>query len=306
MDERIERLFAAFPPRLSAELRRMGEGESGFLSRLSEIRLREGRLASVTVAGRAVSLPVLMGSVELADTFRRLCGDAIYLHEGSLREGYFSFHGIRIGVAGRAVVEGGTMVGLASPTSLCIRIPHSVSGAGALGARLFFAHGRRGMLIYSPPGVGKTTFLSDLARRLATATPPLSVALIDTRGELYDGAATPPTAHLDVLRDYPIAEGVLQATRNLSPDVILCDELARPEEADAILSRAGCGVPIIASAHAGDPEELFRRPPLARLLAAGVFSTLIGITRTDAGYAYRAEKIEGEGKRCSVSLAPCV
>lgn len=304
MDERIEGLLSLLPRRVTAELRRMSEADATLFSRLGEIRLRACRFATLTLSGREVTLPVLVDGAELGACLRRLCGDAVYLHEASLSEGYLSYRGIRIGVAGRAVCEGGRVVGLASPTSLCIRIPHAAPGAGALGERLFRAR-RRGILVYSPPGVGKTTFLSDLARSLATNGDALSVALIDTRAELYDPLVTPPHARLDVLSGYPIAEGILRATRNLAPDVILCDELARPEEAAAILECVGCGVPLIASAHAERSEELLRRPPLARLLAADIFPTLIGIARDGAGYRYRVEEISGEGIQCSESLEYC-
>ncbi|MBO5744770.1 MAG: hypothetical protein J6R60_03180, partial [Clostridia bacterium] len=54
---------------------------------------------------------------------------------------------------------------------------------------------KRGILVYSPPGVGKTTLLRDLARTLTRAPHYLRLCLIDPRGELD----FPDTANLPLL-----------------------------------------------------------------------------------------------------------
>lgn len=305
MEERITKLLSVLPPPLAAELRRMEEGYPDLFRGMGELRLRSGRLAAISLFGRQISLPVRLDDDALAATFRALCGASVYAQEASLREGYLCFEGMRVGIAGRAVIEEGRVVGVAAPSSLCIRIPHRVRGAGEEARRLFLSHGgRAGLLVYSPPGVGKTTLLSDLAISLSTGTPPREVALIDTRGELYDPEAVPPAAHIDRLLHYPIDNGILHATRTLSPDVIICDELGTDEEADAILSVSGCGVPIIASAHAGSESELCGRAPIRRLLEAGVFSLLLGISRRAGGYDYHESEWGGEEKRCSALQVP--
>ena len=302
MDKRGELLLRVLPRPLAAELRRMFTGNPGLFSRVGELRLRAGRAASLSLDGREVLLPVTVSEEEFGRCFAALCGPSPYVQEHALCEGYLSYEGMRVGVAGQAVLQGNTVVGLATPTSLCIRIPHRVRGAGSEAYRLFLSlGGRRGMLIYSPPGGGKTTLLADLALSLATDGG-YAVALVDTRGELYD-PETPPLARIDRLLGYPIAQGILQATRTLSPDVIICDEIGTAAEAEAILSVAGAGVPIIASTHAGQPRELVSRPPIARLLEAGIFSALVGIVREGDRYTYRTSEMGGEGAECSMALA---
>ena len=122
------------------------------------------------------------------------------------------------------------------------------------------------------------------------------MALIDTRAELYEAGA-PACARLDVLRGAPIAAGVEIATRTLSPSLIVCDEIGSREEADAILSVAGCGVPIVASAHAGEERELWARPPIRRLLEAGIFGATLGIAATENGLVYTENRV-GEREAC--------
>ena len=303
MDVRIGRLLACLPPPLACELRRMEAGNPALFEGMGELRLRAGRLAVLSLFGRQVTIPVRVEEEALIESFRALCGESVYLQESFLREGFFSFEGMRVGVAGRAVTEDGLVVGVAAPRSLCIRIPHRVRGAGDGALRHFLSHGgRAGMLIYSPPGVGKTTLLADLSLSLATGPPPREVTVIDTRGELSDPTSC-PAAHMDLLTGYPIAKGVLHATRSLCPDVILCDELGTEEEAEAILSVAGCGVPLVATAHAGTRAELVRRPPIRRLLEAGIFPLLFGISRCADGYDYVASEWGGEGKVCSALQA---
>ena len=75
----------------------------------------------------------------------------------------------------------------------------------------------------------------------------------------------------DVLDGYPRAEGIVQALRVLAPTTLVCDEIATDADADAILLAAGCGVRMLASAHAGSIEELLHRRVLAPLLEADVF-----------------------------------
>lgn len=301
MDERMERLLPVLPRALSAQLRRLEQDNPTLFGRIGEVRLRRGRAASVSAGGREILLPVTVKEGAFDDCFRALCGPSLYVQELCLREGYLHFEGMRVGVAGRAVCEGDALRALADVSSLCIRIPHRVRGAGDAALRLFRERGgRAGMLVYAPPGVGKTTLLCDLALSLATGDGGHTVALIDTRRELYD-PEIPPAARIDCLTDYPIAVGVLQAVRVLSPSVIVCDEIGREEEADAILSVAGAGVPIIASAHASCVEELALRPPIRRLLDAGIFPLLLGIARQGEGYSYHSSVWEGGGERCYAS-----
>ncbi len=219
-------------------------------------------------------------------TLERLCGGSVYVYGESLRQGYLTVHGCRVGVAGRAVCEGGRVVGLADASSLCIRIPHRIEGAGRVAEQVFRAlPARGGLLIYAPPGCGKTTLLRDLARRLSCGRDALRLALVDTRGELGE-PPPPPDCQWDILRDYPLPVGIEIATRTLAPEVIVCDEIGSPEDAAAILQVQGCGIPLIASAHAGSYAELISRPPFRLLDEGGVFAAYLGICRLQDTYTY--------------------
>ncbi len=247
--------------------------------RLSEIRLRAGRFASLTVAGENLMLPATLTEGELSSLLTAFCDGSLYAHRETLAEGYLDLGGgIRCGVCGRAVREGGRVVGVRDVTSLVLRLPHPVPTAGEHAEQIFRSLGGRGLLIYSPPGVGKTTLLRDLGRRLACGRPPMRVAVIDSRGEL-SGGEYGRGARVDLLVGYPKATGLELAVRTLSPEVILLDEIGSRREAEAILAASGCGIPLVATAHAATARELAHRPAIRPLLRAGLFGRLIGLYR---------------------------
>ena len=295
----FERILSCLPAALRTTIAIMREGQTEFLSRLSEIRLLAGHYAVLTIDGGNLPLPLLFSREELEKTLSALCGDSLYAYSESLRQGFLFAFGCRVGVGGRAVYEGGQISGIAEISSLCIRLPHTVPGAGRVAEEVFrLLSCRAGLLIYSPPGGGKTTLLRELARAVSSGAQAKRVALIDARGELYDDDF-PPACQVDVLRAYPLALGIEMATRTLSPEVIICDEIGSMGEAEAVLNVKGCGVPIVASAHAADIDELLARPPIAALVAGGVFAAYIGIVRCGNEFFYRVQSAcGGEVRSC--------
>ena len=292
-DRILARVLGMLPPALRLSLEALSGSRPRLYASLSEIRLRAGRAASLTVGGENLLLPYSPGARELAELLSSLCGGSLYAHRESLAEGYLDLgDGIRCGVCGRAVTEGGRTVGVRDVTSLVLRLPHPVPTAGALAEEVFRTLGGRGLLIYSRPGVGKTTLLRDLGRRLACGTPPLRVAMVDSRGEL-SGGDYGRSALLDILIGYPKAAGLEQAVRTLSPEVILLDEIGSRREAEAILATAACGVPLVATAHAATAEELARRPAIRPLLRAGLFGRLIALRREGGSVLSFSEDIPG-------------
>ena len=268
-------------------------GETGHP--IEEIRLRAGRCASLTLNGENHALPLVLTQSELTAILTRMCGGSLYAYSQTIHEGYITLReGVRVGVAGRAVCEEGRIIGVCEITGLCIRLPHIHRAVGGEICRLLrtLNQGKTapaGILLYAPPGEGKTTLLRGVAVGLAggDGQAPLRTVAVDTRGEL--GFETEGRGLcLDVLRGYPRARGVEIATRTLSAQVILCDEIGDTEEALSLISTHHGGVPLIATCHGGSVIEILRKTGIRLLHEARLFGAYVGIRRDGRGdFTYR-------------------
>ncbi len=245
---------------------------------ISEIRLRAGKPVFITVNNKNITCGTLASYDDVQRTVRSLCGNSMYSHSETIKEGYICTEGgLRTGVCGRAVTENGRIISVTDIVSVCIRIPHRVTGAADEVVKILL-NDIGGILIYSKPGIGKTTVLRELSARLASPPFNFRVAVVDTRFEICGALSGNYT--IDALSGYPRAKGIETALRTLAPEYIICDEIANREDSEAVLSSAGAGVPVIASAHAGSFDELMKNNCISSLVDGGVFKHIIGLDRT--------------------------
>ena len=279
LDKLPPSVLALLPRRLIEEVRRLKP-----VGRIEELRLRRGRVASLTVRGQNIVLDTVLDQAEMDGILVGLCQGSLYAHRDSIASGYLTLEGgIRVGICGRAATEGGRVIGVYDLSALNFRFPAKITGLGEPICKLLREQSvGRGVLIYAPPGEGKTTLLRCVAARMASGQSPVRVAVIDTRGEL--GALLEDRALcLDLLTGYPRGLGIEIATRTMNAQLIVCDEIGETGEAEAILAAQNCGVPFVASAHANSVEGLLQRTGIRRLHEAGVFGAYVGIRRKPEG-----------------------
>ncbi len=247
---------------------------------IQEIRLRAGepvtlsfptgdRFLCVTRSSTLQQHDTLLCCHEQLETcFLRFCEESVYAHEEELRQGFIAVRGgLRVGVAGTAVLDGDRVRSVRQVTSLCIRLPRRHAGCAASLVPLICSAGMlRSTLLVGEPSSGKTSLLRDIASSLAARR--VRVAVVDERGELggVDGLCG-----CDVLRGYPKAVGILQAVRCLAPQVVVFDELGDEREIAAVTACAHAGVATVASLHGRTPQELMKKAAARELITAEVF-----------------------------------
>ena len=258
-----------------------------------ELRLICGKPMSVRYSdgiffptGRAIlSKNPFGGVVVTEDHMRRLLEtvtrSSLYSVKDEIRSGYITIDGgHRIGIAGTAVTENGSIEFIKNISAVNIRLANEIVGAsdGVMGAVLGDT-GVYSTLIVSPPCAGKTTLLRDIARNLAYGG--YSVAIADERREIaamHNGKSPFDLGNMTaVLEGCPKSDAMLMLLRSMSPDVILTDEIGTERDAAAIRTILNSGVAVVASIHGRDIKQLMRRQLIKELVT--LFDVVITLSR---------------------------
>lgn len=250
------------------------------LKNATELRFRLGKGCSIscgegnyTVEGIKISLQ------DMEYLLEKVCQGAAFQFEKQMENGYIPLpEGHRVGICGSFVENEQGKIRIFDLSSMNFRICRDVKGiAEQLFPKLLCEGKFCSTLIVSEPCGGKTTLLTDLLRVLSLKG--IRSAVVDERGEIaavYKGMAQKDIGGLcDVLDGYPKPYGMMIALRTLSPQVLVCDEIGSADETEKMLEAMNAGVPILASAHARDEEELFNRPQIKRLIDAGAISKVV-------------------------------
>ena len=299
-----ERLLSLLPQRIAAELTALSGGRHRFWDRLQELRLRVFGRSSIVFGDCQRPLRGSVSEEEMEALLLRLCKGSRYAFEECIAEGYLPFEGgIRIGVCGRARYEGEVLRGVCDVYSLIVRFPHGADFASPIVLEAFL-QAKRGLLIYSPPGVGKTTALRALALALGKQDPPRRVVILDERLEFAPEEYKDAT--VDILRGYHRAQALHMAYRSMNPEVILLDEIGAREEADALAALLRGGTIAVATAHAASREDLRLRGVLSPFFERGIFDVFLALERRNGRVVYQMQCEDEKGRdadECSVILA---
>ncbi len=260
-------------------------------SRAEELRLRRGRRPTLlSDAGERVFSERICTEKDLLCVLEKASGASLHAVADTLRQGYLCTGGVRIGVCGTLRGEGAEG-GFLRFGSLALRIPRECRGIARELLPALRDNARGGTLILSPPGGGKTTFLRECIRCLSDGG--LRVAAADERYELSGGEeeAFDLGGLTDLLCGCDKAQAVMLLLRCMNPQLIAMDEITRRQDLDAVREIAGCGVGILASAHAASPEQMRARPLYRELLREEIFSLAVCIEGSGEKRRYRLQAI---------------
>ena len=264
---------------------------------ISEIRLRAGGALTVTANSKNILTQQICTCDDVRYTVRYLCGNSLYSHSETIKEGYICTDGgIRAGVCGRAVTQRGSIISVTDVSSIAIRVPHRVKGASDDICRIIMQRDFRSMIIYSPPGGGKTTALREIAARLGAPPYNIRIAVIDTRFEIC--GCLEKGLSVDALSGYPRGAGIETAVRTLSPQLIICDEIGSREDGVALKSGRGSGVPFVVSAHADSYTELCAKEHIRELLESRAFSHAVGLYRREGAFQIMVNRTDKKENEC--------
>ena len=263
------------------------------LYEINELRIKANSNIHLIIGTKTLSTNIWIDSDLINKIVTNLCDGSVYAHIDTIRNGYISVgNGIRAGICGKAVLQNETIISINNISSINIRIPKKISFAAEYLQNLLENHSYNiSVLIYSPPGVGKTTILRDLVCRLSQPGSSIRHAVIDTREEITTFIESQITS--DVYLSYPKGVGIELATKSMTPQIIICDEITSLDEAYSIMHSVRCGVSLVATTHASTFEDLKNKEILKPLLNCGTFDYALGVKRSATNkYVFNLDKLK--------------
>ena len=283
MAEELEQAASVLPERLRAAVTAM---PVRIRQSVLEVRLYTGSPVRLTTTdgtlflhpnGSTSSFPrfdaLTAEKAEIEETVMRACGYALHTVQKELTNSFLPLSGgHRLGVCGRAVRdENGDIRTVTDFTALNLRVARFIPDAAETLCNILFQNGLCSFILAGSPMCGKTTLLRSIAHYLSTGKcgEYYRVSVVDSRGEFS------PLPFCDVLRGRDKADGVECALRVLSPQMIVCDEVADEQEVHALARGLAAGCACAVSVHVGSETDLKKRVPLRALLHTGQFSYVV-------------------------------
>ncbi len=286
----MESVLALLPKNIQGQLLRM---PPEILLKSEELRIRIDRPIEVIISGEPHFIPYEVSRQDAEQLLSHLSQFSLYTLEEELKRGYITIAGgHRVGLAGKVILEQGMVKAIRDISSFNIRIARQKIGVAESLIPYLYNDVWQHTLIIGAPQTGKTTILRDIARIMSIGIkslhiPARKVGIIDERSEIAGCVHGVPQlefgVRVDILDGCPKAEGMMMMIRSMSPDILVVDEIGRPEDSMAVLEAVNAGIKLISTTHGHTFEDIQKRPFLADLLSQNVFERFIEIQRNDKG-----------------------
>ncbi len=214
---------------------------------------------------------------------------SLYAFEDEVRQGFLTIEGgHRVGISGKAVLEGQRMRTIKDISGLNIRLAHQKIGCADRVLPFLYENGcLKNTLFLSPPGAGKTTLLRDTVRQISNGNAygkGMEVSVVDERSEIGASFKGIPQCDLgvrtDVMDACPKVLGMLMMIRSMAPRVVAVDEIGTRDDLEALRDVMNCGCRILATVHGTRVEDLAGKPVLSEMAAEKMFERYVVLTGT--------------------------
>ena len=290
LPEKVAFALKALPPELKKEV--------------TEIRLRKNARASLSTYSKNLFLKedgrvtnkikegMVCDTKDISLTVNRFCQGSVYRYMSTINSGFIvTCDGVRVGVCGEGIYDGGRINSVSSFSSVNIRLSREIDNAGDSISKYISTHKNASVLIVSPPGYGKTTVIRSVAKALSLGkfSAPLRVSVIDERGEILPSESD---GLIDRFLGYSKPDGIEIAVRLFSPEYVICDEIGLSDDTVALLSVQNSGVPFVATTHGRNLFDALKRPNIKELVEHGIFDTFVRIEKSETGSVCIFEEAE--------------
>jgi len=280
-----------FPRRMAEALHDVITGNS---IRPEEIRIKINCPIIIRYSGRELHCNQIIASADdIAHILVNATDGAFHAALDEMRNGYLSISGgCRLGICGEGVTHDRKIYNIRNVNSMCIRFAEEKIGC----ADMFFSElmndSYKNTIIIAPPGLGKTTLLREIIRKLSSLG--VYVGVADERGEIsgiYQGkSAFDLGVRTDVITGLPKNVAAEMIIRAMAPDVLAMDEVTSVNDLPAITQAIGCGIGLLTTIHGRALSDL-TKPAFRSVYELNVFERAVIIEMVDCRRVYKVVKL---------------
>lgn len=266
------------------------------VQKIEEIRIRSGKPVILKLGMIEIVLKYIVKNSEIIGIVQNMCSNSVYAYQNQICNGYITLPGgNRAGIGGNVVFKDGKVSNISYIYSINIRVSHQIQGASNDVIRYVLDTKNNTVfnsLIVSPPGVGKTTIIRDIAKKISDGISEINfkgidTVIVDERGEIaalnrgisYNDVGI----RTDILDNVPKNVGIRMAVRSLAPKVIIADEIGNKDDVNIINYAVCSGVRCIFTAHGSSMEDLIKNDEIKKIIDRQLFNRIIFLDKNEKG-----------------------